>query len=70
MAVSISRALSILNLDEENLSYFGSFPEMPGWDSIMQMQLVVVIESDHGIELSAEEIQDLTPQKLIKLYND
>jgi acyl carrier protein len=70
MAPGIAKVLRILNLDEDELVATRSFYDLPGWDSIMQMQMVVVIESDLGLELSAEEIQDLTPKKLHDLYSD
>ncbi len=68
MTLNMSKVLRVLNIDEELLIALDSFSDVTGWDSIMQMQLVVIVESDLHVELSAEEIQNLTPQNLAELY--
>ena len=68
MVKSIAKILRILNIEEKSFLELNSFSEVPGWDSIMQMQLVIVLESELGVELTAEAIQALTPEQLVQLY--
>lgn len=68
MSSNFASVLKILNIDQELLRPLESFSEVPGWDSIMQMQLIVTVEAQVGFELSVEDIQDLSPARLFEIY--
>jgi acyl carrier protein len=68
MSSNFTSVLKILNIDQELLRSLESFSEVPGWDSIMQMQLIVTVEAQVGFELSVEDIQDLSPARLFEIY--
>jgi acyl carrier protein len=39
------------------------FADVPGWDSLKHVELIVGLESRFGIELTAEEIERLTSKR-------
>ena len=56
----------ILELDESKISDDLSINNVPSWDSINQMALIAAIEEDFEIELTFDEISDMTSVKKIK----
>jgi acyl carrier protein len=41
------------------------FREIPGWDSLKHVQLVVGIQFEYGVDLSADEISQLVSKRAV-----
>ena len=55
----------VLEIDESKLSDTMDINNVPFWDSINQMALIVAIEEDFEIELSFDEISEMNSVKKI-----
>ena len=55
----------VLEIDESKLSDTMDINNVPFWDSINQMALIVEIEEDFEIELSFDEISEMNSVKKI-----
>lgn len=64
---NLGNVTRILGCSAQELLGFTAFEEVPGWDSLMRMQLIVSLENHLGRELSIEEILEMTPQSMMAL---
>lgn len=68
--MSIPRELAVTRLnkvfrttfEDNDISIFDAMTaeDVPGWDSVMHIALMVGVENEFGIELNAEEIADFS----------
>lgn len=66
---SVSAAvLRVAGVDAAQFSNLTSFKELPYWDSLSLMQLLAILENDLKIELSVDEVVNLTPAGVRELY--
>lgn len=56
---------TILKVDIEEINKQTSMDGISSWDSLMQMNLIIALEREFDIELSDEEINDLTNVEII-----
>lgn len=67
---SVSNAvLRVAGVNATQFSNLTSFEDLPNWDSLNLMQLLAVIENDLHLELSVDEVVNLTPAKVRELYD-
>ena len=51
---------SVFDDDYDYVASVKSFREIEGWDSLKYLKLIVAIQAEFGIELSAEQILKIT----------
>jgi acyl carrier protein len=51
---------SVFDEDYDYVASVKSFREIEGWDSLKYLKLIVAIQAEFGIELSAEQILKIT----------
>lgn len=56
---------SILKIDVEKINIQTSMDDISSWDSLKQMNLIIALEREFNIELSDEEINELTSVEII-----
>tara|TARA_B100000780_G_scaffold264934_1_gene219987 strand:+ start:4835 stop:5086 length:252 start_codon:yes stop_codon:yes gene_type:complete len=56
---------SILKIDIEKINIQTSMDDISSWDSLKQMNLIIALEREFNIELSDEEINELTSVEII-----
>lgn len=57
---------NVLELDESKLTDELTINDVDSWDSLRQMELIANIEEEFGIELTFDEISDMTSVKRIR----
>ncbi|MEN8242329.1 MAG: acyl carrier protein [Chloroflexota bacterium] len=63
---SIQQALAqALNVDPSEIGPETQFGDLPQWDSMGHMEVLVELEKNFGVEISAETITDLVSVPLI-----
>lgn len=67
---SVSAAvLRVAGVEATQFSNLSSFKELPHWDSLSLMQLLTILENELKIELSVDEVVNLTPARVRELYD-
>jgi acyl carrier protein len=62
----VQRALAqALNVDPSEIGPETQFGDLPQWDSMGHMEVLVELEKNFGVEISAETITDLVSVPLI-----
>lgn len=57
---SVQQALAAaLNVDASEINADTQFGDLPQWDSMGHMEVLVELEKDFGVEITAETITDL-----------
>lgn len=49
----------ILEVPAESLSLESAYESVPGWDSVMQLRLVMELTAEYGIDIPVDEIADI-----------
>lgn len=63
-----SAVLRVAGVNATQFSTLTSFDDLPQWDSLNLMQLLTVLENELQLELSVDEVVNLTPAKVRELY--
>ncbi|MBT9459532.1 MAG: acyl carrier protein [Burkholderiaceae bacterium] len=58
---------SVLEVDEASLNDDSSMDNVPGWDSLKQMNLVLALEESFGVSIPDEDAGNATSYKLLAL---
>lgn len=58
---------SVLDVDAASLGEGASMDNVPGWDSLKQMNLVLALEESFGVSIPDEDAANATSYKLIVL---
>ena len=60
----------VLGVDAAVIGPDSSMDNVPSWDSLHQMNLVLALEEEFGVSISDEDAANITSYKLIKLVLD
>lgn len=58
---------SVLEVDEASLNDDSSMDNVPGWDSLKQMNLVLALEESFGVSIPDDDAANATSYKLLAL---
>ena len=58
---------SVLEVDASTLDADASMDNVPGWDSLRQMNLILALEESFGVTIPDEDAANATSYKLIAL---
>jgi acyl carrier protein len=58
---------TMLNVDASTIDAESSMDNVPNWDSLRHMNLVLALEEEFKVTIPDEEAGDITSYKLIKL---
>ena len=58
---------SVLEVDAGSLDVDSSMDNVPGWDSLRQMNLILALEESFGVSIPDEDAANATSYKLIAL---
>ncbi|MCV2357234.1 acyl carrier protein [Paucibacter sp. B2R-40] len=58
---------SVLEVDAVTLDMDSSMDNVPGWDSLRQMNLILALEESFGVSIPDEDAANATSYKLIAL---
>lgn len=58
---------SVLEVEEASLNDDSSMDNVPGWDSLKQMNLVLALEESFGVSIPDEDAGNATSYKLLAL---
>jgi acyl carrier protein len=58
---------TMLNVDASTINADSSMDNVPNWDSLRHMNLVLALEEEFKVTIPDEEAGDITSYKLIKL---
>lgn len=58
---------SVLEVDEASLNDDSSMDNVPGWDSLKQMNLVLALEESFNVSIPDEDAGNATSYKLLAL---
>ncbi len=58
---------SVLEVDVSNLNADASMDNVPGWDSLRQMNLILALEESFGVTIPDEDAANATSYQLIAL---
>jgi acyl carrier protein len=58
---------TMLNVDASTINEDSSMDNLPGWDSLRHMNLVLALEEEFKVTIPDEDAGNITSYKLIKL---
>lgn len=58
---------AVLEVDASTLSASSSMDNVPGWDSLRQLNLVLALEESFGVSFPDEDAADATSFELLRL---
>lgn len=58
---------TMLKVDASEIGVDSSMDNVPGWDSLRHMNLVLALEEEFGVLIPDEEAGNITSYKLIKI---
>ncbi len=58
---------TILNVDASTINEDSSMDNVPSWDSLRHMNLVLALEEEFKVTIPDEDVTNITSYKLIKL---
>lgn len=58
---------AVLETDPRSIGPDSSTDNMPGWDSLRHMNLILALEEEFGVTIADEDVSSLTSYPLIKL---
>jgi acyl carrier protein len=61
---------TLLKVDAESIGPESSMDNIPNWDSLRHMNLVLALEEEFGVTIPDEDAGNITSYKLIKLVLD
>lgn len=61
----IQRCSSVLGISSEEFESLESFEQLPQWDSLAKIQLIVILEEALETELTTQQVMELSPKMMI-----
>jgi acyl carrier protein len=58
---------SVLEVEADSLNVDSSMDNVPGWDSLRQMNLILALEESFGVSIPDEDAANATSYKLIAI---
>lgn len=63
---ALKKILRVVGISEQEFAMKTSLQEIEGWDSLMFMQVIAILETSGGSQLSDDDILSLTPTVILQ----